>query len=261
MIGLQNIEYLIKLAVVTPFIRGEKPVSIMLLAPPEHGKTELLKKFANVESVFYTTDFNSFTFSEFALQYPKKRTVMIPDFTRVTKRRYSTSINSLTIMNAITEEGWRGRLPLGQVIEKPIVANVITALTKEELEDKRHKWAKIGFLSRFLPVSYKYAEKTKSLIRDYIKDRIYRGEKPYDSSFLPKEEVDVLLPRDIAEKIESIVLDISAEENILGFRLQRQLQTLAMANAALKGESKVTESDYEIVKEISKFINYKFERV
>ena len=261
MINLQPIEYLLKLAVVTPFIQREKPVSVMLIAPPEHGKSEVLKKFAFVDSVAIATNFDSYVFSEIALQYPNKRTIIIPDFLRITKRKYSTQSNALTILNALTEEGWIGKLPLGQSIQKPIVMNVLTALTKDELRDKRHKWATIGFLSRFVPVTYSYKEETIKQIRNYIKDRIYRVDEPYNGNFLPKNDVDVILPKEVAEMIESIVLDISEEENILGFRLQRQLQTLAMANAILNGRNIVQKEDYLVIKELSKFINFKFTEV
>jgi hypothetical protein len=97
MISLDKIEYLLKLAIVSPFIAKEKPVSVMLLAPAEHGKSELLKKFAFVESVLVSTNFDTFVFSDFAMQYPKKQTIIIPDFLRLVKRKYSTHANILTI--------------------------------------------------------------------------------------------------------------------------------------------------------------------
>lgn len=258
MIALQEIEHLIKLAIYSPFINKEKPVSIMLIAPSEHGKSELLKKFAFINSIFIGTEFTTFTFSEFALQhYPKKKTIIIPDFLRLTKRKQSTSANALSIISAITEEGWIGKLPLGQIVDKPITANVITALTKDELEDKRHKWAKTGFLSRFMPVSYSYKEDTKKRIRGYIKDRIYKTDE--NATFeLPLYITDISLPKEIADKIEKITLNISKEENILGFRLERQLQTLAMGNALMSRRTMTTNDDYLMIEKLSRFINYKF---
>jgi len=259
MIHTEIIEHAIRLAIITPFIENEKGISLILIAPPEHGKTEILKKFAFVPSVKISTDFNSFHFADYALEYlnGKKKTIIIPDFIKIVKKKYSTQASILATLNAITEEGWIGKLPLGQYIDKPVFGNVITSITDEELNDKRHKWNKMGFLSRFIPLSYSYFEKTKKQIREYIKDRIYHNDKPVELS-TPQTLQSITLPKEIANKIEKITLQISEQNNILGFRLQRQLQVLALANALCSQRNIVTTADFDVIKEISKFINYNF---
>ena len=260
MINTQILEHAIRLALYSAIIKKENPVSLMIIAPPEHGKSELLKKFAFVNSVKITSDFNTYFFSDFATEFElnQKRTLIIPDFLRIVKKKYSTQSNVLTILNAITEEGWIGKLPLGQVINKPIKANVITALTQDEMIDKRHKWTKVGFLSRFIPLTFSYNMETKQQIREYIKDRIYQNDNPYDFELDLTKKIDVTLPKEMAKKIEKITLDISAESNLTGFRLQRQLQVLAMANALTNSRNVVTDIDIEVIKEITKFINFNF---
>jgi hypothetical protein len=202
-------------------------------------------------------------FSEFAneFQMKQKATIVIPDFLRVVKKKYSTQNNSLTIMNSITEEGWIGKLPLGQVIDKPIRANVITALTKDELVDKRHKWTKMGFLSRFIPLSFSYNDATKQQIREYIKDRIYHSDLAQEFEIDLKTKIDIALPKDKAKDIEFIAKSISFRSNFTGFRLQRQLQVLAMASALSNKRNIVIDADVDLVKEISLFINFDFKKL
>jgi hypothetical protein len=161
-------------------------------------------------------------------------------------------------MNSITEEGWIGKLPLGQTIKNPIKANIITAITKDEMTDKRHKWAKLGFLSRFIPLSFSYNNLTKQQIREYIKDRIYHSDSPYDFKLPLDKKLDVALPKKLAQEIEKISLDISYENNLTGFRLQRQLQVLAMASALSNSRNIVTQSDVDTIKDIVPFINFNF---
>jgi len=141
MIRTEKIEHAIRLAIYSPAVKGEKPVSLLLLAPPEHGKSELLKKFAFIPSVRISSDFNSFIFADIVGDYQagRAKTLVVPDLLRLVKRKYSTQANALSIINAITEEGWIGKLPLGQTVDKPVVMNVIAALTMDELMDKRHK--------------------------------------------------------------------------------------------------------------------------
>lgn len=259
MIGTAVIEHAVRLAIYTPAVRGETPVSMLLLAPPEHGKSEILKKFAFVPSVRIVSEFNTFTFSEIANEFTAGRikTLILPDFLRVVKRKYSTAANAISILNAITAEGWIGRLPLGQMIDRPIILNVITALTEGELRDKRHKWAQLGFLSRFVPLSYSYSRTTKDRIRNYIKDRIYVKDNVFNFE-IPKSPVDIILPPEEGEALKSISIHLSEQNNLTGFRLQRQLQTLAMANALVSGRTVVNEEDVKIIQKIAELINFDF---
>jgi Holliday junction resolvasome RuvABC ATP-dependent DNA helicase subunit len=49
MIGIDNITNLLELVVWSGHIRGEQPVSAMLTAPPEAGKTSMVMKYASNE--------------------------------------------------------------------------------------------------------------------------------------------------------------------------------------------------------------------
>ena len=46
MIKTQDLEYLIKLSVLSPYIKGERPVSMLVAARVESGKTEILEGYA-----------------------------------------------------------------------------------------------------------------------------------------------------------------------------------------------------------------------
>lgn len=263
MINTEIIEHAIRIALYSALLNKENPISILLVAPPEHGKSEILKKFAFVNTVKIMSDFNTFMFADFAneFQVGQKSTIIIPDFLRIVKKKHSTQSNCLTIINSITEEGWIGKLPLGQMINKPIKANLLTALTRDELIDKRHKWAKIGFLSRFVPLSFSYNNETIQQIREYIKDRVYKTDEPQNFEIDLKSKIDVVLPKKLAEELEFIAKSISFKDNFTGFRLQRQLQVLAMANAISNKRNVVNEDDINIVKEISLYINFDFNKI
>lgn len=262
MINTQEIEHLTKLCIYSAFIEGERPVSLLIVAPVEHGKSEILKKFAFIETIKISTDFNSFIFGDFVIEYQSagKRTLVIPDFLRIVKKKYSTQCNSLTIFNSLIEEGWVGKLPSGSIIQNPITANILTAITQDEMIDKRHKWSQIGFLSRFIPVSFLYKDDTKTQIRNYIKDRIYRSDDFYDFK-LPKTKMKITLPKDLADKLEKISLNISLKNNLTGFRLQRQIQVLAMSNALVNNRDLVMQSDVDTIDSLSKYINFDFTKI
>lgn len=256
------IEHAVRLAIYSTKIQKENPISMLIVAPVEHGKSEVLKEFAFIDTVKITTDFNSFIFSEFANEFlaDRKKTIIIPDFLRVIKKKYSTQANALTIMNAVTEEGWIGSLPLGQKVTNPIKANIITAITQQEMIDKRHKWTQLGFLSRFIPLSYTYKDATKEQIKSYIEDRIYHTDKPYDF-VLPKEKQRIELPKEHSTQLRIISNAIAIKNNLTGFRLQRQLQTLAMANALCRNAVIVNQDDINVIEKIAGFINFDFTKI
>jgi hypothetical protein len=193
----------------------------------------------------------------------RKRTIMIPDFLKVIRKKYSTQANALGILNAITEEGWMGKLQSGQTIDRKILANVITALVYHEILDKRRRWLQLGFLSRFVPLSFSYSAETKDKIRDYIRGRDYKNDSPNDENIGIKPE-SVALTDEMAQKLQNITMSALLrfkEQNLTGFRLQRQLQVLAMASALTRGKQEVEEVDIELIREISYFINFDFNKI
>lgn len=265
MINTETLEIAMKLAIWSIKIKDEIPVSLLILAPPEHGKTAIMLKLSQIDTVKTITDFNTFQFQDFVNDYiaDKKRTIIIPDFLKVMRKKYSTQQNAIGIINAITEEGWIGKLPLGQSVDRRINANVITALVPQEIKDKRRKWSQLGFLSRFVPLSFSYSDVTKEMIRGYIKDRNYRSEVPIKAEIGVSQNF-VYLPKTMAEMIENIALGTLLrfkDTDLTGFRLQRQLQVLAMSSALSKGREEVNEEDVNLIKEISHFINFDFNMI
>ena len=76
-----------------------------------------------------------------------------------------------------------------------------------------------------------------------------------------KEKYDITLPKKLANEIEYISKSIAFKNNFTGFRLQRQLQVLAMANALSNKRNVVNNDDIDMIKEISLFINFDFKQI
>jgi hypothetical protein len=56
MIKLEELEKPIEVTLFTDYIKDERPVSLIIIAEPESGKTELVKKAKRVKGVLYLTD-------------------------------------------------------------------------------------------------------------------------------------------------------------------------------------------------------------
>lgn len=265
-----------RLAVASAYVQGEKPVSILLVAPPEHAKSTLLGLFNGCSSVYYTSDFSTFVLNEFVEVYPRKRTIIIPDLLRITERRSATSKNVISLLSALIEDGWSGKLPLGRVVEQRIIANVLTSVTRTVFYDKRWWWAKMGFLSRFIPITYSYNQETENEIFRWIAERKYRFLTPIlddlemtEISF-PSQFGEILscYSKIVANRLNNILLvnPVSGKRHVFsfsidevkGFRYQKSLQTLAMASALLNGRREVNQEDVDRVVRITELINFDF---
>lgn len=268
-----------RLAIATPFVKGERPVSILLIAPPEHGKSTLLSQFSSCPSVYYTTDFTSFVLENFMNSYPKKRTIIIPDLLRITERRPGTSKNIISLVSSLIEDGWSGKLPYGRVVEEKVIANVLTSVTKTVFYDKRWWWAKMGFLTRFLPITYSYTDQTDNEIHEWIGARKYLFLSPIMDDL---KETEVVFPpeftpilttysRAVVNKLSQVLLTSpvtrrrhvfsflpSGDDQMRGYRFHKSFQILAMASAILNGRTQVTEEDIDRVGKIIELINFDF---
>jgi len=69
--------------------------------------------------------------------------------------------------------------------EKHVKCGIITAITGEELGDHRHRWHRVGFLSRVVPFSYSYGIDSVKKVFQYILglDYMEPGDHPERQNF------------------------------------------------------------------------------
>ena len=270
MIGTEDLELLLKLALTSAYIKDERPVSILICATVESGKTELLRKTMHCDGVLYLADCTAYGIQKGYLREIKDgkiRTIIIPDLITPLSRGADTVETFVSFLNGLIEEGIAEvqTYAMSVKLELPARCNIITSIAKEHLFDQRHRWGKIGFLSRVVPVSYGYGASTVYDIMQSIANRDYHHETSFTSLKLPKTSIEIKLPKEIAQKIAdlaSVVIDQGKKAfTAYGFRLQKQLQTLCMANALYNNRDIVTIDDFNTIKNLSNFMNLNFKQV
>jgi hypothetical protein len=264
MIKAQPIEKILQATLASGKLKDERPLSVIIIANPESGKTNTIRKYClKSGNVFYTTDATAYgiikdsnkleDFSSGEITH-----IVIPDLLTCLGRKHDTVNTFIHFMNALIEEGVVNISTYATHIKGDIEARVglITAITPTPFKDRRRHWGDIGFLSRALPVSYEYQLSTKIKIFEYIKSQRHLEEE-LEKLELPHEPQTIELPHEIANKIEPFALNLAAShsqfQQIYGFRYQRQLQTLVKALALLKGKNEV---DDECIKELEKLADY-----
>ncbi len=249
------------LTIYTAYLKNHpKPNSLLIVARPESGKTEVLKKFIPNKNIAYLSDVTAFGIERDYL--PKIETgeirhIIIPDLLKPLSRKESTVRTFITLMNALVEEGLSATSTYAskRTSEKPAKCGLITAITDEELEDQRHSWGRLGFLSRVVPFSYSYGMESVKHVFDYILGLDYLKEHDIELK-VPKEDKKVKLPKRYAQEILPSTTTIAKAQKTYGFRLQKQFQALLQASALEKGRTCVSSKDVDRVLHLMNWVNF-----
>ena len=275
-INVEPIEKIIKCVLASGKLEDERPLSGIIVAPVECGKTTLIRKHClRSHQVFYTTDATAFGIirdtDNLKLLSPNGEVthIVIPDLLTCFGRKAETVNTFIHFMNSLIEEGVVNISTYAVHIKSPIAevkAGLITAIPPGPFSDKRRHWKRIGFLSRALPISYDYNAITEMDIFSYIEDQKHLAER-LQALQLGKKPKKIILPTNLAKSLEPLAIRIAANlskktdvfgddrDTLHGFRSQRQLQTFAKALALLDGKDEVDKGCIKEVMRLSEFLN------
>lgn len=259
LIELDDLIKLVNLVILTGKVKNGRSVSVLLISDPETGKTQILELFMNLEPILWANDLSGKVLAtDVARKVEEGKThIIIPDLLKVLGHQKIVVRHTMTMLNAIMEEGLKAVLFYGTQIEfkQPVRCGVIAAITKDAFAARERHWKSIGFVSRCLLVSFKYSPDTVRKVHEHIKD----GFPLKTMQIITGKPTKVDIPREIAEKTKDLVLARTPFGT--GFRLHKQLRLLLQAHALYSGRSKVIMADFEEVRRLSKFMNLKFHEV
>jgi len=264
LIGLEKIEDIIELVLYSGHIKNARPLSLMIIAPIGSGKTELLKSVSTNKGIAYLTDATAYgiiknCFTD--LKLGKLKHLIIPDLLTPLSKQRSTRDTFVAFLNALIEEGI-AEIRTYVISEKfeNLKCGIITSIPQDDFKMSRKNWRRIGFLSRCIPVSYTYPQSSViQILQSIAKEGLYiLSERKVT---LPEKDVYIKESKEINERLIPISIVFQQAEKVYGFRKQKQLQTLMMANALRSGRHEVNESDYKKVLDLSDYMNLDFKEV
>ena len=180
--------------------------------------------------------------------------IIIPDLITPLSRQPSTVSTLIAFLNNLIEEGVVEVHTFAQDFKVDgLNVGIISTITPSILNDASHRWTRMGFLSRMLPVAYRYSQEKAQDILQSITEREYYREEQRNLS-LPSEKIEVELPKEYAEQMlpfaQQFNKNLSEAERLYGFRYQKQLQVLLEAHALMNRRDVVTTEDVEVIKGI-----------
>lgn len=274
MINTEQIERLIQLVIASGYVKDhEAPLSIILLAESESGKTKIACKFDN-KHLLETSDLSQKPIVEKILPdliEEKIHHLLIPDLTKVLSHSVPTTQATIAFLNALMEEGIKKQLFFNMQfnLKRRVKCGLITTCTFDYYYKVLRNWHDIGFLTRFLPVSYIYSEDTIFKINHQIAQDNYFFEK-MKMNAIKKEKV--IIPSEISTKIEFLVQEIISKQRNesvrittqggkqklisfkrYGFRFHKQIRKLLQSIALINGR---TTCSFEDLNECLLLIDY-----
>ncbi len=262
MIGLKLLEKIIECTILSPFIKDDKPISLLIVAKAESGKTSAMKRYRKTKGIVYVTDCTAYGLSRDIL--PKVvsgevRTIVIPDLLTPLSKQTKTRLSFIAFLNNLIEEGVAKITTYSMIWDKDVAANLITGITDEALRDARHSWAKMGFLSRFIIFSYAYDMSTiDQILKQYSKGGLITQYKLVKT---PRGSVKVDLPEELADRLDPYAKEIGQEMELYGIRAKVNLRSLLKALAFRNDSKVVTEKEFSEFVELSHHFNIKFNEI
>jgi hypothetical protein len=255
--GLEKVTKFLKLTFLSGFIDGEKPLSVMIVAPVSSGKTTAVKQFKNTKSIRVTTDSTAYGIlknHEKQLENGEIRHIVIPDLLNALARKKVTQDQLILFINASSEDGIFPSKTYGTDISKFIEPfGWVLCITKEGFQKKLKFLDSIGFISRFFIINYSYSlEQIQNILEKIITEEKFQIPDIHLKTFKRKKKIkgNPAVFRELT--VYSKLLAKNGEAEVL--RLQKRLQVLAKASALSRDDDKVTKEDLENIKELMDLI-------
>ena len=259
LIKLEPIIEIIRAAIWTGRLSDEKPVSIMLIAEQESAKTEALKYFRGTSTIHYMSDLTSRGLSTHRedIERGRMRHIVLLDLVRILSHGRGVSERTIQTLASLMEEGESETADGGgkTTWENFPRIGALMGITPAFFKAKRGKWRQTGFLTRFVPVSFRYKDTTVDEIHQSIADG-KRLPIP-QAELMPPNDCQIACDEKFAHVISVRAKTLGLAMRSYGFRYHRILRALAKAQARISGRGAVTQADLDKVLRWSEFFTDK----
>lgn len=261
LIRLEPIIDILTCAIWSGRVANEKPVSVLLIAEQESAKTECLKFFAGTMTLRYLSDMTATGIKPYKndIERGDLRHLILLDLVRILSHSKGVGERTIQQLATLMEEGESGSSDGGGATQWGSETNtfpkvgVLMGITPSFYNSKKGSWRKTGFMTRFLPVSFRYGNDTQITIHNGILNgQAIITPRPI---ILPKILRPITIPLPQGMKLKDVAIICGAQNGTYGFRYHKSLRTLAKASALQGGRNSVNDFDVNRVLPWAKFFN------
>lgn len=257
LIGMELVKEMVETTLLTGRLKEHSPVSLLLISEPEQGKTRIFFE-TPCPSVIMLTDVTGKAIQELCRQQADKTHFVINDLVAVLSHKQTVNKYTLSMINAMTEEGIAAVAFPGQIeVFKNGKRGIVAALTTKMTRDGRAWWNKIGLTTRMVPFCFSHSEELTLKIKMAIDgDGTNLTAKEFKIPNLP---IHVKMLPEITKQVRRLADKKSEELGEVGYRRLTQFRALCRAHAILRGQWRnctANHDDVEFLKRIFPYMNY-----
>lgn len=255
---MELVREVIECVILTGRLKEHDPVSCLLIASPESGKTSVVLE-KECACMVALTDCTGRGLQELCKMKPEITHICINDLVAVTAHKSSVSRYTMAMLNALTEEGIMATAFPGSVEQfkngrRGIIASIPTTMAK----DRRQWWNKSGLSSRMIPFAFKHSDDLNIRIKAEITKDRNTVQKKRRVFCIPAAHIKVHIPPHHAKTIQALAETVSTRLSEEGYRRLKQFRALACAHALLRTwkNPSVIEKDLDFLSRIIPYISY-----
>ena len=282
LIGVARLQHALRVIGATASIEGGSgPVSAVLIAPSDAGKSKLLMA-SQPHNSRVLTDFTYGSLLHLLSKQdqPQPDFIVVPDLNIAVSHKPAVAQLTMALLLSVMGEGIveipglddRTKLKIAQLKDRGVSVGLLTAMTPDIFRSRRGQWRKTGFLRRLVPLNYHYSAMTERLIQTSIRNG-NSGLSYAVTAFpvIPKARVSIRANH--AGDLEALSDNLTRRQLAWSwtdrdgikriqqvtdypFSAHKVCRQLACASALLRGSRQVTSADLDSVRDIAAFIRY-----
>lgn len=261
LLGTELVEEFVATTILTGRVKDESPVSVVLIATPECGKTSIVMS-RPCKAAMPLTDATGKGLMELCKMRAELSHFILNDLVAIMSHRQTVNQYTMAVINAMTEEGITAVAFPGTVDTFAAGKRAIIACTTSDLfVDSRRWWHKIGLSSRMLPFAYDHDKALQIKIKNLIQNGKSGQSLPAKPMELvvPNDKIDVRINKpEIATIRKMADFRASVLEDPKGYRRLKQFICLTKAHAIYRTTKNpvVNAQDINFLERVDRYISY-----
>ena len=261
--GVEKLREFFESVILTGRVKNAEPVSAMIIADPERGKTSICVQ-KSCEAFKVLTDVTGKGL-QFLCQMDARCThFIVNDMGIITAHGQKTQNYFFSMLLACTEEGIRSMAgPDGMEAVSNGKRGFIGCITSTDAKDRRFGWYKRGLARRMVPFHFDYPQNLILKIKAEI-DRDHAANFQLNGVWkVPEASILVEIPQPMTDQIRDIADRRAEILGQLGISLLKNYRSLAKAHAILRGKPPdgwrkpvVNSADIDFLKRIDPYVDW-----
>lgn len=259
LVGVELVQEFVSAILLTGKVAHSHPVSTMLIADPECGKSSIVME-RPCESAIVLSDVTATGLGMLTQQFPHSSHIVVSEMSVLMAHGKKARDLLFGMLMPLLEEGLsKTATPHGIVDFKGAKRGLIACVPPSIAKDGRSWWYRSGLATRIIPFQYQYRDELVIKIFAQIREDKPESQNTIKPLNIPKLPIRVEMSKEIAEAVEVIARQKSQSMGQHGIRLVKNYRALLKGRALIRHGWKnpaVTDEDLTWLARINSYVSW-----